>query len=158
MKPYYPIVYLLYQFIFILFVSIFNNFSPDVYIVLGILIVYLVAVIVMRPYNMTSKVNGFIHNITLIVNQLTVIITVAIIIRWNAIYCSNSQFYSNTEFMAYFFVIIVFLIITLVLAIVRLIIFRKEINKCCGNNEQDEDDEKSRIFEMEDKTMKEMGK
>ena len=125
MKPYYPIVYLFYQFIFILLISIFNDFSFDAYIILSFQIIYLVAIILMRPYNMTFKINGFLHNITIIFNHLIVITVVVMNMRWNAIYLTDNQFDNSAEFSAYFFIIIIFLIIELILTILRLIIFRK---------------------------------
>jgi hypothetical protein len=87
---------------------------------------------VSRPYNTLRNFNKFMHNITIIINQLTTIIVVAIVIRWNTIYGTDSQIDSHTETSIYFFIILTLLVITLTLAIIRLAIFNKDVNFKCN--------------------------
>jgi hypothetical protein len=132
MSFYYPPIYLTYQAFFILAIAIFDHLSFDIYLVLGAQVLYLIFLMVSRPYNTLRNFNKFMHNITIIINQLTTIIVVAIVIRWNTIYGTDSQIDSHTETSIYFFIILTLLVITLTLAIIRLAIFNKDVNFKCN--------------------------
>lgn len=96
MSFYYPIIYLSYQSLFLLTLSICQERDFGSYLVLGLQTLYLLFLILVRPYSTIRNFNRFLHNATIIFNQLTTIILVCIIIRWNTLYSSESQIISHT--------------------------------------------------------------
>ena len=90
--------------------------------------IYLVILIVVRPYNTVRNCNRFLHNITIIWNQLVLISVLIIVLRWNQLYGTENQIDSKTLTVVLFFLVIFFLIASLILAIVRLCIFNKDVS------------------------------
>lgn len=77
-------MYLFYQLLFILTISIINTLDLTIYLVLGLQLIYFIALIIIRPYNTIRKFNQFLHNFTIIYNQFVGLVVVAVIIRWNS--------------------------------------------------------------------------
>jgi hypothetical protein len=133
----YPVVYLAYQALFILTVSIINTQQLTIYIVLGLQIIYFIALIFYRPYNEVKNINKLVHNFTIGFNQCLGIAITGIVIRWNSLASAGSHIYSNSETTAEFFIIFIMALLALGLAVFRLIIFNREVNcKCCKKEEE----------------------
>lgn len=95
MNFYYPVLYLLYQTIFIFVISITYTQNNSAYIVLSLQLIYLLFLIYLRPYNTIRKLNKLVHNFTIIYNQIFLILFIAIVIRWNSIIDTSYQSQSN---------------------------------------------------------------
>lgn len=91
MSFYYPVMYLSYQAMLMLIISITYLQSNSSYITLSFQIVYLLLLIYLRPYNTLRKFNKLLHNVTIVFNQAFVITFVAIAIRWNQIIGTDYQ-------------------------------------------------------------------
>ena len=96
MKFNYPIIYLGYQSLFILTLAILVAQPYVVYILLALQVCYLVFIIVLQPYNPIQRFNRFMHNLTVVFNQLSTIFCLAIIIRWNSIIGTDYHKQSST--------------------------------------------------------------
>lgn len=131
MKFSYPIVYLAYQALFILALSILMAKTYVVYILLVMQVGYLVGLLVYRPYNTLRRLNRFLHNSTIVFNQLSTIFCLCVVMRWNAIIGSDYQQHSEQELTVYSFLMMCMLMISLGLAIFRLAIFNKEVSFDC---------------------------
>jgi hypothetical protein len=157
MMPGYPIIYLTYQSLFILVISILHLRNFTVYGLLGIQLIYLIILLVARPYKTVRVFNKFIHNLTIIYNQLLTIVVLALVMKWNTLYGNSSQFQSDGETTIYLFLILAMLTIALALAIFRLAIFNKEITvKCCKKQEDEESNTKEAILEADQHTLRKM--
>jgi hypothetical protein len=163
MSFYYPVVYLGYQAVFILVIAITYLQAYSAYAVLALQLLYLLAILYLRPYNTLRKFNKLFHNLTIVVNQVIAIGAVAIVMRWNSILGTAYQPSSNDELTAYCFLILVFLFLAILLALLRLLMFNKEVTfKCCKREEvdaeevqeSDYDHMKKMITEDKDKLMK----
>ncbi len=132
MNFFYPIVYIGYQSLFILTISILFIQRYSIYIILFLQIVYLFFLICKQPYNTLRRLNKTLHNATIIFNHFLTIFMTLLIIRWNSIVGSSYQILSSSEITAYAFLIGFMMIISLIMTILRLVIFNKEITfKCC---------------------------
>lgn len=132
MSFYYPMVYINYNAIFILIISIVYNQSFAPYLLLTLQIIYLLFLIFARPYNTLRMINRSLHNISIIINQATSLTFLCIIIRWNSILGGNYQSQSNYELTVYCFLILAMLTLCIALTILRLYTFNREVNlKCC---------------------------
>ena len=139
MSFYYPVMYLCYQAVFMLLISIDYLQSNSSYIVLSLQIVYLLLLIYLRPYNTLRKLNRLLHNVTIVFNQAFVITFVSIAIRWNQIIDTEYQKQSNPELTAYCFLIFSFGLLAIILAIARLLTFNQDISfKCFKKDEADD--------------------
>jgi hypothetical protein len=78
----YPVVYLLYQIIFICLNSIYYTRDFTVYILLGIQIGYAAFLFLFHPYNTPRKINRILHNGTILFNQIFLILLTGLTIRW----------------------------------------------------------------------------
>lgn len=136
MSFYYPVLYLGYQAVFILIISIIYLQSFSAYIVLTLQLLYLLAIIYLRPYNTLRKFNKLFHNISIVINQVILIGITAIIIRWNSIIGTSYQPSSNTELTAYCFLILIFLFLAIAIAILRIVMFNKEVSFKCFKKEE----------------------
>lgn len=133
----YPVVYLLYQLLIILTISLIDTESYTIYLVLGFQVAYLIIIIIYRPYNEVYTANRMIHNGTIIFNQCLLIFEVIAIIKWNNLYSQNNYIESNSEMTAYFLIIFISAFLALALAIFRLIIFNIPITGNCCKEEKD---------------------
>ena len=132
MSFYYPVLYLAYQTIFILTISVINTISFTQYFLLSLQIVYFGFILFIRPYNTVRGLNRFIHNFTILYNQFVTIFVLVVVIRWNAIVDTSYQTQSNDELTGYSILILIFLLFAVLLAILRLVIFNREVSfKCC---------------------------
>jgi hypothetical protein len=95
MKFNYPIIYLGYQALFILTLSILPAENFIVYIILSLQIAYLIVLIIYRPYNTIHRLNRLIHKVTIIFNQASSTACLSIIMRWNAILGTSYQVESD---------------------------------------------------------------
>jgi hypothetical protein len=95
MKFDYPIIYLGYQTLFMLTLSILPSEDYTVYIILIIQAIYFIFLIVYRPYNTFRKINRLIHNATVVFNQAASITCLGVIMRWNSIIGTAYQTKSN---------------------------------------------------------------
>jgi len=132
MKFNYPIIYLGYQALLILTLSILPADFFIVYIILSLQIVYLIFLIIYRPYNTIHRLNRLIHNVTIVFNQASSLTCLSIIMRWNKIIGTPYQTESDSELAAYSILLIFMLFVSFGLTIFRLAIFNKEVSfKCC---------------------------
>lgn len=79
------------------------------------------------------------HNATIIINQLVIVLATAMIIRWNSIIGTSYHGQSYYELTVYSLCILGLLIICCILAITRLIIFNREVSCCCKRFSDKED-------------------
>ena len=134
----YPTFYLIYQSFFILAISIFHDDQFAIYVVLGLQVVYLVVIVIVRPYNTVRNFNRFLHNIAIIYHQLALISVVVVVLWWNTVYSTQQQIDSNMTTTALAILIIFFLLLSLVFAILRICIFNQEVAlKCCKKEEEE---------------------
>jgi len=101
MKFNYPIIYLGYQALLILTLSILPADFFIVYIILSLQIVYLIFLIIYRPYNTIHRLNRLIHNVTIVFNQASSLTCLSIIMRWNKIIGTPYQTESDSELAAF---------------------------------------------------------
>lgn len=95
MKFHYPIIYLIYQALFIFTVSIFYAREYTIEVVISLQIVYFCFLIWLWPYNTTRKVNRILHNFTILFNQFIGIFASIVVMRWRVMLPGGLQIQSN---------------------------------------------------------------
>lgn len=128
MSFYYPIIYLAYQTIFILIISIDYGQPLTIYVVLSVQVIYLLAIIYLRPYNTLRKFNKLFHNVTIVFNQIFLIGVTCIVISCNLAVGSPSQSSTNLQLTVFCFMIVFFLALAITMGILRLAMFNKQVN------------------------------
>jgi hypothetical protein len=148
MKPFYPLVYLSYQLLFICLLSIFYQRDYLIYILLACQLLYFALLLYLWPYNTPRKTNRILHNCTVLFNQFLLILTTVCAFRWRSVLPGDLQLQSNLEFTVYLFLIVGLLLCSTVLALLRLCIFNKDVQ--CLQKAEEEDKEELNVLREED--------
>lgn len=95
MKFYYPVIYLIYQCLYISTVAIYYRYDFSVYVVLTMQIVYFLLLLWLWPYNTPRKINRILHNVSILYNQFVSIFIVFVVLRWRVLLPGELQVKSN---------------------------------------------------------------
>lgn len=133
----YPVYYVIYNTFFIIFLAYLHIYSPLIYIMAAMILINLIVLLLYKPYPES------IHNITIIFDQITILISVGAYI-----YADLTPFTDNNEslFSIMVVLIVLMLYVCVILSFYRLYRFYKymKINKLSYYKSDESDKDKSK--------------